>query len=736
MGGHLHLRHGASASVLIVDDEAALCESLRDQLVRAGYSAGVATSAGEANALLVHSHFDVLLCDVRMPERSGLDLVRQVLEERSSVAAIMMSGLDDPQVADAALALGAYGYLVKPFTQNELLIHVRNALTRLELEREEAARRRGLEERKELLERLLDIQRSISYSATMEAVLDSIADGARQLLGDEVVALTLASGEGGRQAIVAGFGLPAPRLPSPLPPHDVLARAAAENQLVSVVRAVGDQIVSASLGTRTREVVIAPVWDSNVVAGVLAVGSATYGRHFSEAEQDAVAILAEHAGIAIREMRSRSVFHDRVTNLPSRASFLEALDRMGGQPAAVVLIDLDGFRATTENMTNATTDALLLAAGQRIAASGSADGIVARLGPDEFGVLLSSASSVEAAAVAARVIASFEAPCLAGSQVVELSASAGAAWAKASSSDLLRDASVALCRAKRRGKGRCEMFSAAIERALVAHFDLEADLEGAVARGEIRAVYQPIVELEGGRVAGFEALARWEHPTRGVIPPLEFIPLAEGLGLISEIGRHVLDIAVERAAAWRAEAAPGDAPWVSVNFSAHELERPDFVAEIATTLERHGLPPQLLVVEITEGVLIGDTEVARERLEGLHALGARIAIDDFGTGHASLEYLRRLPFDILKIAREFCDGADGSPEEADLVRTVLNLARSFGLDVIAEGIERVGQVEALVEMAAPLGQGYYLGRPLEPEAVESFIQHRRPRRARVVAAAA
>jgi EAL domain-containing protein (putative c-di-GMP-specific phosphodiesterase class I) len=198
----------------------------------------------------------------------------------------------------------------------------------------------------------------------------------------------------------------------------------------------------------------------------------------------------------------------------------------------------------------------------------------------------------------------------------------------------------------------------------------------------------------------------------------------------------VLDIAVERAAAWRAEAAPGDAPWVSVNFSAHELERPDFVAEIATTLERHGLPPQLLVVEITEGVLIGDTEVARERLEGLHALGARIAIDDFGTGHASLEYLRRLPFDILKIAREFCDGADGSPEEADLVRTVLNLARSFGLDVIAEGIERVGQVEALVEMAAPLGQGYYLGRPLEPEAVESFIQHRRPRRASVVAEAA
>jgi diguanylate cyclase (GGDEF)-like protein len=726
MGGHLQLRGDANASVLVVDDEASIGNSLHEQLARAGYRTAVATSAEAAEVLLARSHFDVLLCDVRMPGRSGLGLVGQVLRAHSSMAAIMMSGLDAPDVADAALALGAYGYLVKPFTPNELLIQVRNALARLELERDEAARRRCLEERKALLERLLDIQRSISYAANLESVLDAIAGGAQQLLGDEVVALALASNTG-HQSIVSGRGLPPAHLPVPVPQHDALSRAA-RNQFVSVLRPRGDEILSASLGIRTRGAVVAPVWDSDVLAGALAVGTAVAEREFSDAEQDAVAILAEHAGIAIREMRSRSMFHDALTNLPSRASFLESLERMGGQPAGLILIDLDGFRAATENMTRPAADELLLAAAQRVIASAPPEGVVARLGPDEFGVLLPATSTSDLEAVAARAIASFEAPFHAYDHPVELSASAGVAWSEAISADLLRDASVALCRAKRRGKRRWETFGAAIQRALVAQFDLESDLEGAVERGEIRVVYQPIVELSSGRVAGFEALARWEHPTRGVIPPLEFIPLAEGLGLVGEIGRHVLDVAVRRAANWHAQQTVRWAPWVSVNFSAHELERPDFVAAIATTLARRQLPPQALVVEITEGVLIGDTEVARQRLEGVRALGTRIAIDDFGTGHASLEYVRRLPFDILKIAREFCDGADGSPEEADLVRTLVNLARSFGLQVIAEGIERVEQADALIEMGAPLGQGYYLGRPLEPEAVDSFMEHRRPRR--------
>jgi diguanylate cyclase (GGDEF)-like protein len=698
----------AGSSILIVDDEAALCEGLRNYLGRAGYATEVANNAEAATERLEQASFDLLLCDVQLPGRSGLDLVRDALREHPPMAAIMISALDDPAIAESAIEQGAYGYVVKPFTSNELLMQVRNALKRLELERENAKRRHALEERKELLERLLEIQRSVSYGTSLEAVLESIVVGAQQLLGGEVVALTLAGEDSGVPSLVAARGVPAELLHVEMPAGEVLARTAVEDRVIAHVR-----------------------WRGPVI-GELAVGSTVPGRLFTDGEQEALAILAEHAGVAIRGIKSHTIayeaFHDPLTNLPNRAGFLEALERMSGKRAGVVLIDLDGFRATTEERGAAVADELLVCAAERVVASTPAGAIVGRLGSDEFGVLLRGAPIAEVEAFAEHAVAAFRAPFRSATDEITLSASAGAACSNASSNDLVRDASVALYRAKQRGRGRWEIFGAAIKRALLAQFDLEADLEGAVDRGEIRVVYQPVVELGSGRVAGFEALARWEHPRRGVVPPLEFIPMAEGLGLVGSIGEHVVNVAVDQALGWQTR-NPGDkAPWVSVNFSACELERPDFVAVIATALERTQLPPKALVVEITEGVLIGDTAVARERLEGLRALGARIAIDDFGTGHASLEYLRELPFDILKIAREFCDGADRSPEEAALVRTFVNLAKRYGLDVIGEGIERVGQGEALIEMGCSLGQGYYLGRPMQPEAVESFLEHRQPGR--------
>jgi diguanylate cyclase (GGDEF)-like protein len=624
-----------------------------------------------------------------MPGRSGLDLVREVLQEHSSMAAMMMSGLDDPKVAESAIALGAYGYIVKPFTRNELVIQVRNALKRLELERESAGREAALEERKGLLERLLGIQRSVSHGASLDAVLESIVAGAQQLLSAEAVALTLANGEAVEPSLVAGREL-----------------------------------------TGTAERLVAPVRDRGAEVGALAVGSTTPGRVFSEGEREALAILAEHAGVAIREIKSRTIvheaFHDQLTTHPNRASFFKALENSGRAPAGVVLIDLDGYGTTRAQLGATVGDQLIVSAAERLVECSPTGAVVARLGPDEFGVLLRDATLAEAEVLAERAISAFEAPFRHGRDAIHLTASGGVACADAASNDLVRDASVALYRAKRRGGGRWEIFGAAIKRALVAQFDLEADLEGAVDRGEIRVVYQPIVELQTGRVAGFEALARWEHPRRGVVPPLEFIPLAEELGIVGAIGQHVVNVAVDRAVTWQSRNGGGEPPWVSVNFSARELERPEFVAVIARALERSKLPPQALVVEITEGILIDDTAVARARLQGVRALGARIAIDDFGTGHASLEYLRRLPFDILKIAREFCDGADRSPEEAALVQTLVNLAKGFDLDVIAEGIERVEQRDALIEMACEMGQGYYFGRPLEPEAVESFLDDRRP----------
>jgi diguanylate cyclase (GGDEF)-like protein len=688
-------RGRAGASILIVDDDPALCEGLEDHLVRAGYDTATANSAEAASILFKSVRFDLILCDILMPGRTGLDLIRELRAEHTETAAIMMSGLDDPKVADSAVALGAYGYMVKPFTRNELLIQVRNAVRRVELERESSGRQRGLEERKELLERLLLIQRAVSHGVSLDAVLESVVDGAQQLLNADVVALKLTTEAGVPPTVVASRGVQSDNDPG--------------------------------------NTIVADVHDHDEVVGAIEVGSTVAGRTFTEAEREALAIHAEHAGVAIRELQSRQsfheAFHDQLTKLPNRASFLESLERASGRRAGIILVDLDGFRAARAEFGSTVADQLLVGSAERVQACAPSGATVARLGPDEFGVLLENATVGEVQMIAERLIDAFKAPLrvATGNLETSLSASCGAAWSDADTNNLVRDASVALFRAKRRGQGRWEIFGAAIQRALVAQFDLEADLEGAIERGEIRVVYQPIVDLNTGRVAGFEALARWEHPRRGVLPPLDFIPIAEELGIVSQIGKHVLSVAVDRACKWRDQSAGGDAPWVSVNFSASELERPDFVSVVAAALERSTLPPESLVVEITESVLIGDTEVARSRLEGLRALGARIAIDDFGTGHASLEYLRELPFDILKIAREFCDGADRSPEESALVHTLVKLAQSLELDVIGEGIERLGQTDALLDMGCALGQGYYYGRPLEPEAADSFVEQRRPR---------
>jgi predicted signal transduction protein with EAL and GGDEF domain len=344
---------------------------------------------------------------------------------------------------------------------------------------------------------------------------------------------------------------------------------------------------------------------------------------------------------------------------------------------------------------------------------------VARLGGDEFAVLLESCATPEAAGQMARYLldALAEPLELAGRRVA-LSASAGIALVdrreQPPAEEVLRNADIALYRAKDEGNGRYRLFEERMHGALLRRLELEAELRRAIATNQFVLHYQPIVEVDGGGVVGVEALVRWQHPERGLIGPAHFIGVAEEAGLIDLLGAWILREAVGQAAEWRRAGVCDGALWVSVNLSAEQLGNPALVADVELALRAHDLPACQLVLELTESAVMRDIVTATRLLDAIAALGVRIALDDFGEGHSSLAYLASLPLDLLKIPKAFVDQVAQPHGNHGLVRAIVELARSFGLRTVAEGIEEEVQVEALSALGCELAQGYHFARPAPP----------------------
>ncbi|MEA2445129.1 MAG: hypothetical protein QOJ12_2421 [Thermoleophilales bacterium] len=728
-------RGSAAASILIVDDEAAVCEGLRDHLVRAGYATEVATSADAAAELLANAAFDLLLCDVQMPGRSGLELVRQALGEYTSMAAIMMSGLDDPDVAESAVALGAYGYVVKPFTPNELVMQVRNALKHLELDRETAKRQRGvdellaertealgsLQERQTLLERLSKIQRSLAQRGELEDVVKAIVDGAQELLGAEIAALRLIDeDEPGSMVLRAATGIA----------DDDLAAAAA---LVSIDadRPPGEA-QPAIAGLDVASAIAAPLYQDGELIGSVVVATRAPDRTFTGAEGEMLVAFADHASVALADVRlldQTDPAHDPLTGLPNRNRFFEyaeqAIATAGADEPdpAVLLIVLDRFGVVNEKLRHEVGDALLVAVAERLADCMDPTDTVARFGGNDFAVLLQSlAGRTDPEGVAEGILRAFARPIELDGREIAVSASIGIASGRGDAHELVRHADIAMYRAHRGGKGRFERFSPGMKVGLLQQLALEADLQGALERDEFEVHYQPIVALHERQLSGFEALVRWRHPKRGLIPPLAFIPLAEEMGLMNSIGRWVLRESCREAARWQAIRPTNPPLSVNVNLSALELEAPDLVAHVKAALREFDIEPRRLVLEITETILMQDVGVAAGALVELKKLGVRLAIDDFGTGYSSLHYIRRFPLDILKIAKPFVDELSRAREETALVQTIIDLAANFNLQVVAEGVESLRQSIELGSLGCEFAQGYLFSRPMDRDTAMRMLE--------------
>jgi len=347
----------------------------------------------------------------------------------------------------------------------------------------------------------------------------------------------------------------------------------------------------------------------------------------------------------------------------------------------------------------------------------------ARLGGDEFAVLLEEVSARDAATVAERIRDALALGLVRQGKELSLRASIGIALARPGdgAEDLLRNADVAMYAAKGHGKSRYEVFDPSMHSAALERLEMEGDLQRATERGELFLHYQPMVSLTNGRIVGLEALVRWLHPRRGVMPPTTFIPLAEDSGLIVAVGRWVLREACAQAAAWRGQFPEHETLAMSVNLSVKQLRDPGLVEDVASALADAGLDPSALILEITESVLMHDAEDALLRLHQLKELGVRIAIDDFGTGYSSLSYLRRLPVDILKIDRSFVEGLTRGAEESALARAIVQIARTLSLTTVAEGIEQPDQLLRLKAFGCDIGQGFLLAPPASEEATVEVL---------------
>lgn len=432
-------------------------------------------------------------------------------------------------------------------------------------------------------------------------------------------------------------------------------------------------------------------------------------------------------GQAEKELQ-RLAMHDALTGLPNRAGLKMALEPLLGGSSkgtlAVLFLDLDHFKAVNDSLGHSAGDELLMAVAERLRAAVPGPGTVARLSGDEFLVVRTAVDTPEAVALAARLLDVLRAPMQIEGLEIVTSASIGIAVADNADEtleDLIRRADIAMYRAKERGRGRWELHEPAETDPTVDRLRALGELRRGIRDGALRVHYQPQIDLRTGIASGVEALVRWQHPTRGLLPPSEFITMAEESGLVRPLGAWVLNETLKQAAALRQDPRNADLEF-AVNLSARQLNDPELVDTVKGALQLWTMDPALLQLEITETALMSDPTAALESLTALKNLGVGLAVDDFGTGYSSLTYLKKFPINELKIDRSFITGLCTDSGDSAIVGSCIDLAHAVGIRAVAEGVETSGQEQALRAMGCDLAQGYLFARPLPAPLLEEWLQ--------------
>jgi diguanylate cyclase (GGDEF)-like protein/PAS domain S-box-containing protein len=672
--------------LLLVEDDADDAALIERHLLREGWEVRIRrvdTADGMADALASTS-WDIVISDHSMPTFSAQAALEMVNRAELDLPFIIVSGTIGEERAVAAMRAGASDYIVK-----DNLGRLGPAIRR---ELREAGQRHARRRAERALHEVEARTRAIVQAAAdgiiatdEDGIVQTVNPAAERMLGlgaDEAcgrhVDLLLPGVGRLRAGPITGRGGPG------LPRETVALGRDGNTFPVEVTR---------SETSHEERLVITYVV-----------------RDVSERKRFEAQLAHRSSHDALTDLPNRSLFHDRLEMALTRA------ERRGTR-TAVLFLDIDHFKVVNDSLGHTAGDRLLIGVAERLQGALRPDDTLARLGGDEFVVLAEGVGTEqEALDLASRLLQSLATPLeLAGSEVF-VTASIGVAVAAGGGrtpEDVLRDADVAMYRAKERGRARSALFHEGMFEQAMRRLETESALRRGIERDEFRLAYQPIVDLGSGEVTGVEALVRWAHPTRGLLLPHEFIPLAEDTGLINQIGAQVLSQACRQSREWgrRAERPLS----ISVNLSGRQLATPELVSTVTRTLERCSLDPSMLCLEITESVLMQDIKASIAALTSLRSLGVRLAVDDFGTGYSALSYLKHFPVDQLKIDRSFIVGLEGDSRDAAIVSTILTLADALGLSAVAEGVETEAQEQRLGSLGCRLAQGYRFSRPASAE---------------------
>lgn len=766
--------------ILVVEDSPTQIRKLQIILNALGYEVEVACDAASGLDRFGESDFDLVLSDVIMPGLSGYDLCREIKKTSRGreVPVVLLTSLKKPIDVIRGLGCGADNYIAKPFQDKDFAGRIQailaaksaRALSRGEVHASDgddvyfmgdkltisSSKAQILDFLGSTFEDLVHARQREFEGALAQERQNAIADAYRireelalkeketlrqshQFLQSTLDALT--SGV----AILDASGT-------------ILAVNTAWHRFGSEVLMAG---MAGDVGTNYLNVCRSASWEhakewAAIAAGFRAVvslrrdeysqeyrcHSAGKPRWFSIRMTRFGDSAPIHVVVALEDITQRKAaeeqllheaYHDSLTGLPNRTLFSDRLQQAAARSKrtasalfAVLFLDLDGFKIVNDSLGHMVGDQLLVMIGQRLSHGVREVDTVARLGGDEFAVLMNDlGADSDAVRLAERIQESLAAPFTLGTHEIFTSASIGIALSSSDyeqPTELLRDADTAMYRAKAVGKAHHVVFDKGMHTRVMARLRLETDLRRAIERNEFYLEYQPIVLLESGRVTGFEALIRWNHPERGLVSPGEFIPAAEESGLVVPLDLWVLREGCRQMSTWRAKFRP-DGPWsISVNLSGRHFTEPGLIDQIDQILQETELDGRWLRLEITESAIMEHTESAIAMIRQIRERGVGLSMDDFGTGYSSLSYLHKFAFDILKIDRSFVSRIGPHGKHSEIVATIVTLAHSLGMKVVAEGVETREQSEYLRALSCQYGQGYYFSKPVRFEVAEAILE--------------
>lgn len=679
--------------VLIIDDDRMARKILFDILMAKGYEPIMAGTGAEGAEAAKKEFVNVALIDLRLPDITGTEVVARIKSISPSTEAIILTGHATMDSAIEAANVGAFSYLQKPYAVDQLLIHLRHALEKQRTEEmlhESEERFRKIFEEGPLGMAIVGMeQRFIKVNATLSRMLGYAES--------DLAALTMAD---------------------ITHPDDVDATSQALRKLVN------GEISHYSLEKRYIRKDGQFVW-ANVTSSIIRdmKGNPLYviGMLEDIAERKALYEKLRHDAVhdALTGLSNRTLFTERL------ASSLGRMDRQKDYALAVLFLDLDRFKNVNDSLGHVIGDQLLLAVAERLKKCVRPYDTIARLGGDEFAILLEAISgSDEAVRAAERIIRDINSPFRVDEHEVFVTASIGIVLSRRGYREpehMLRDADIAMYQAKVLNKNCYVIFNEEMHDSVVSTLKMENDLRRALRRQELLFHYQPIVSMDTGKIAGFEALLRWKSQEGKMVPPMKFIPMAEETGLIIPIGEWALQEACRQARSWQQKFPASPPLGMSINLSSRQF-KPVLIDQVKKALRRTGLSPETLRLEITESTIMDNPETAATLILRLREINVKVHIDDFGTGYSSLSYLHKFYLDALKIDRSFISAMRDDEYAMEIVRTVIAMAHSLKKHVIAEGVETAGQFEELRKLGCEYFQGYLFSKPLDSKEAEELLR--------------